>query len=335
MNGPRTPRSLEVANLLTGEKGAGMRAEVLEGLTAPQKYLPCKFFYDSRGSALFEQICDLPEYYQTRTELSILQASAPAIMENLPHGSLIELGSGANRKVSMLLDAANGTRPKIRYVPVDVCEPMLRQASADLLDRYPDLAVSGIVADFTRDIDAISLAGPKLITFFGSTIGNFSEEDCAQFLQNVAGLMGSSDHFLVGVDMIKKRNLIEAAYNDAQGITARFNKNILSVMNHSLGANFDLSAFDHVAFYNEERECVEIHLRANRDVSVTLADIDLRVTLNKGETIFTEICRKFSREKVEQAASEAGLEIKRWFSDPRGWFSLVEMARAASSSEPH
>jgi L-histidine N-alpha-methyltransferase len=324
----------EIANLLAGRKGASLSPEVREGLTTHQKFLPCKYFYDGRGSELFERICTLPEYYQTRTELSILRSAAAAIMGEMREGNLVELGSGANHKIRVLLDAANGTRRKIRYVPVDVCEPMLKRAAADLLARYPELAVFGIVADFTRDLDGIDVAGTKLIMFFGSTIGNFSEEDCIVFLRSVARSMTGSDRFLVGVDMVKDRGLMEAAYNDRQGITAQFNKNILNVINRELHADFDLSFFDHVAFYNDERECIEMHLKANRDVSATVADINLTVTMKKGETIFTEICRKFSRERLEQAASAAGLEIKRWFSDPREWFSLVEMTPADSRGKP-
>lgn len=320
----------EIANLLTGRNDGAMSREIREGLTAPRKFLPCKYFYDGRGSALFERICALPEYYQTRTELAILRRAAPAIMENLSEGNLIELGSGANRKVRMLLDAANGTRRKIRYVPIDVCEPMLQQAAADLLARYPELTIRGIVADFTRNLEGIDLAGAKLIVFFGSTIGNFSEEDCIALLRSVARSMQRTDRFLVGVDMIKSRDLMEAAYNDTRGVTAQFNKNILTVVNRALHANFDLTLFDHVAFYHERRECIEMHLCANRDLSVFVADLNLSITMKKGETIFTEICRKFSRERVERLADAAGLEIKRWFSDPREWFSLVEMMPASS-----
>jgi L-histidine N-alpha-methyltransferase len=316
---------LDIINCMTGSDRNEMKQEVLNGLTAPQKYLPCKYFYDSRGSALFEQICLLPEYYQTRTELEILTYYAPAIMQGLSEGNLIELGSGANWKIRVLLDAANGSRPGIRYVPIDVCEQVLRTASTELLDLYPGLAVLGIVADFTKDMDLLLVEGAKLITFFGSTIGNFNEKESRVFLRNIAKLMGRGDRFLVGMDMIKSKDVLEAAYNDAEGVTAEFNKNILTVMNRELRATFDLSSFDHLAFYNGERECIEMHLRANRDVAATIADVDLHMTMERGETIFTEICRKFSTMKVKQMAAEAGLMITRWFSDPREWFSLVEM----------
>jgi L-histidine N-alpha-methyltransferase len=246
-------------------------------------------------------------------------------MKDLKQGNLIELGSGANWKIRTLLDAANGSRPNIRYVPVDVCEPALRQAAEDLTERYPELAVTGIVADFHRDMDRIMIDGDKLITFFGSTIGNFNEEEGRAFLENIAAAMTLRDRFLVGVDMIKPKEVLEAAYNDAQRTTAAFNRNILTVLNRELSAAFDPSLFDHVAFYNEKRECIEMHLRANREISADIGELDLHLSMKRGETIFTEICRKFSREKVEEMAAEAGLAITRWFTDEKGWFALVEM----------
>lgn len=306
-----------------------MEREIRDGLTAEQKYLPCKYFYDSRGAALFERICRLPEYYQTRTELSILRNAAGEIMERLKEGSLIELGSGANWKIRILLDAANGSRSKIRYVPVDVCEPALKQAAEDLLALYPDLAVSGIIADFHHERDRIMPDGDKLITFFGSTIGNFSTEESRIFLSSIAAKMQQRDRLLVGVDMIKRKEILEAAYNDAQGVTAQFNKNILAVVNRELNASFDFSAFEHHAFYNEKRECIEMHLRAGKDMSVPVPGLQLIVPMKRGETIFTEISRKYSRKKVETMAAESGLSVTRWFTDCREWFALVEMKKGS------
>jgi L-histidine N-alpha-methyltransferase len=321
---------LEIINSRISADRESMVQEIYAGLTEQQKYLPCKYFYDSYGSALFERICHLPEYYQTRTELSILRTAAPVIMKNMKDGNLIELGSGANWKIRTLLDAANGSRPNIRYVPVDVCEPALKQAVEDLIERYPDLAVTGIIADFHRDMDKIMVHGDKLITFFGSTIGNFNEEESRAFLKNIAAAMTLRDRLLVGMDLIKPKEMLERAYNDAQGITAAFNKNILTVLNHELNVAFDPSHFDHVAFYNEKRECIEMHLRANRDIYMEMEDIDLQLIMKRGETIFTEICRKFSRKKVEKMAAEAGFVITRWFTDDQGWFALVELMLESS-----
>jgi L-histidine N-alpha-methyltransferase len=307
-----------------------MLQEIHAGLTAQPKYLPCKYFYDSHGSALFEKICRLPEYYQTRTELSILRAAAPEIMKHMKKGNLVELGSGANWKIRTLLDAADA-RMEIRYVPVDVCEPVLEQSARDLIEGFPELIVTGIIADFHRDIGSLMPDGDKLIVFFGGTIGNFSEEESRVFLENIASAMSERDRLLIGLDMIKPKEIMERAYNDRQGITDAFNKNILSVLNRELNAAFELSCFDHVAFYNEKRECIEMHLLANTDIHVKVRDIDLHLTIKRGETIFTEICRKFSQKKVEDMAAEAGLKIVRWFSDPLKWFSLVEFARASLS----
>lgn len=302
-----------------------MKREVLEGLTAQQKHLPCKYFYDSRGSALFEQICRLPEYYQTRTELSILRKAARPVMRQMKSGNLIELGSGTNWKVRLLLDAANGSRGRLRYIPVDVCESALIGAAEELLCLYPDLAVSGIVADFHKKIDWLQTDETKLITFFGGTLGNFDREAGEEFLRNIAGTLRRDDRLLLGVDMVKEKEILEAAYNDSQNITARFNRNILSVLNRELNGDFDPADFDHLAFYNESREQIEMHLRATRQVRVRIEDLDMDLSLGEGETIFTEISRKFRRKTLEGMADAAGLSVVRWFTDRREWFALAEL----------
>jgi L-histidine N-alpha-methyltransferase len=309
-----------------------MKREVREGLTARQRFLPCKYFYDSRGSALFKQICRLPEYYQTRTELSILAKAAPLVMEGFKEGSLVELGSGSNWKIRCLLDAADGSRSKIRYMPVDVCQSALLGSTEELLSLYPDLTVSALVGDFHRHMDRLDQDGDKLITFFGSTIGNFSDEERSFFLRNVADVMDGRDRLLLGLDMVKSKEILEAAYNDDQGITAQFNKNILAVMNRELNASFSLSSFDHFAFYNEAAERIEMHLQATEDVDVDIEDIGLHVAMREKETIFTEISRKFRKETVEEMASDAGLMITRIFTDRQEWFSLVEMKKGGSKS---
>lgn len=304
-----------------------MKREVREGLSAERKYLPCKYFYDSRGSALFEQICRLPEYYPTRTELAILKKIAPAVMKELKAGSLIELGSGANWKVRHLLDAADGSRAKIRYIAIDVCESTLIGSSEELLCLYPDLYVTAIVADFHHQIQDVGTTGNKLLTFFGSTLGNFSNGESDRFLRSVAGLMKPKDRFLIGLDLVKQKQTLEEAYNDSMDITAQFNKNILSVMNRELNSDFDPASFNHVAFYNETVQCIEMHLEANDDVSIDVADLDMEVRMKRGETILTEISRKYDREGVERMASQAGLRVRRWFSDRKGWFALAELVK--------
>jgi L-histidine N-alpha-methyltransferase len=247
-------------------------------------------------------------------------------MAGFDTGYLIELGSGSNRKVRTLLDAA--PRPQdICYMPIDVSESALFDASIELLELYPSLKVLGMVADFTKHIEAFPGDRIRLITFFGSTIGNFNEENRLHLLNSVVRLMGPEDRFLIGLDMIKPRDILEKAYNDARGITAQFNKNILNVVNRELNAEFNADYFDHLAFFDETKGRVEMHLKANRSVSVEIGKLGLNVHFERNETIHTEICEKFSRESAERMVLQAGLEIKRWFTDSRGWFSLVELAR--------
>ncbi|HEX8948301.1 MAG TPA: L-histidine N(alpha)-methyltransferase [Dissulfurispiraceae bacterium] len=320
-------RNVEIVNFINGSFQHEMKADILEGMTAPRKYIPSKYFYDARGSRLFEEICRLPEYYLTRTELSILENSASDIMRHFRGGTLVELGSGACRKIRMLLGGVRGTDlGNIRYMPVDVSESALAGASEELLAAYPGLRMRCVVADFTRHIGSIPSEGGKWFVLFGSTIGNLSCSESEAFLRVLAGVMGPDDRFLLGVDMVKARDVLEPAYNDAQGVTAEFNKNILAVLNRELDACFDPGCFDHVAFYNSPIEQVEMHLRANRGVSVEIGGLGLRVEMRKGETIRTEICRKFTAAGIERMAGDSGLKITRRFHDPGEWFCLVELA---------
>jgi L-histidine N-alpha-methyltransferase len=303
--------------------------DVSTGLTAPQKSIPSKYFYDANGSRLFESICLLPEYYQTRTELSILRTHAPVIMEDFREGALIELGSGTNWKIRALLDAAYSSgSPHLRYVPVDVSAETLVAASSQLIAAYPGLEVRGVIADFTTGIGRVVDGDPRLITFFGSTIGNFDQEERVRFLSGIARSMAPCDRMLLGLDLVKPVSFIERAYNDSRGVTAAFNKNVLHVINRELGGDFKTEDFDHSAFFNSGEERIEMHLRARRRVTARLGTIDLDVGLSRGETIMTEISVKFSRETVEQMANDAGLKTGRQFSDPRGWFTVVELMRA-------
>jgi L-histidine N-alpha-methyltransferase len=322
-----TEGRIEIINCMRDTFHDDIRRDVFRGLTSSGKSVPSKYFYDARGSRLFEQICLLPEYYQTRTELSILRAYAPDIMRQFGEGCLIELGSGANWKVRALLDAAaNSCASGICYMPVDVSESALYTASHDLKHRYPGLKVTGVIADFTKHIGRMPEDRNKLFLFFGSTIGNFYDEERSGLLRSIAGQMAPGDRFLVGIDMIKDAGTLERAYNDSRGVTAEFNRNVLNVINRELAADFDTRDFDHLAFFDAEKERVEMHLRASRKSPAFIGGLGLRVGMEEGETIHTEICKKFSRESAENMAREAGLKIERWFSDPRGWFSLIELA---------
>ena len=316
---------LAARNLFEEDASNTVAHDVLAGLRAEQKYIPSKYFYDARGSHLFELICNLPEYYPTRTELRLLGTHARDIVRGFRNGDLVELGSGANWKIRTLLEAlGRSRRSDMQYVPVDVCASVLKQSSDELTASYPELKVNGIVADFTRDLQCIKSDRPKLVMFFGSTIGNLDELEASSFLKCVAASLNPGDRFLLGLDMVKPVEIIEAAYNDSRRLTAEFNRNILLVINRELAANFSPDAFDHVAFFNSEEERVEMHLRAKIDIWVEVKAIAVSFVLRRGETIRTEICRKFRRHGAERMIRDAGMEVSRWYSDAKGWFSLLE-----------
>jgi len=326
----------EIKNFLDGDHHQETIQAIRTGLTQPQKKLPSSFFYDAHGSSLFERICGTPEYYLTDTELSILDGAAAEIMDFFTQagGDLIELGSGSNRKVRKLLDAANSSRlARLRYVPVDISPAALTEAAQGLLASYQELSILGIVADFTHHLEVLP-DGRKLMTFLGSSIGNFNEEESAAFLKGLAGIMTPEDRFILGLDMVKPVEVIEAAYNDRQGVTGQFNLNILHRLNRDLDADFDPNDFEHLAFFNQEAECVEMHLRAKRAVRANISALKLSVDLAPEETIHTEICRKFSPESAERLFEEAGLSVSNWWRDPKGWFSLVELKKAARVAPP-
>ncbi len=324
---------LEILNCLTEDTGRDTGRDIVDGLMQPQKCLPSKYFYDAHGSWLFEQICALPEYYLTRTELGILELAAPDIMAFFAEaaGDLVELGSGSNRKIRRLLDAANGfTLEKLRYVPVDISESALQEASGELLDLFPELHVFGIIADFTRHLEVLPRRR-KLLTFLGSTLGNFSRAERLGFLRNVSAIMNPQDRLVLGLDMVKPVDIIEAAYNDRQGVTSEFNKNMLRHLNRSFNGDFKTGDFEHQAVFVKEKQRVEMHLRAKGQTAARLADLDLSIVCQPGETIRTEICQKFSRADASRDFRRAGLMATRWFTDPEGWFSLVMLKKAGGN----
>ncbi|MDQ7785664.1 MAG: L-histidine N(alpha)-methyltransferase [Desulfomonilaceae bacterium] len=328
---PRTAltQSVEFMDCWTDGISNQLARDVFVGLTSKQKTIPSKYFYDSRGSKLFEEICRLPEYYVTRVEMALLKDRAHRIMRYFHQGDLVELGSGANWKIRMLIDALDEkARVRTRYVPVDVSETAILESVNELVDLYPELSVMIVVADFTRDLRRLPNDGPKLMLFLGSTIGNMNTEESVSFLTSVAQCLVPGDRFLLGLDMVKPPKILEAAYDDAKGITADFNRNMLHVVNRELDANFSPDHFDHLAFFNEEEEQVEMHLKANRRMRVDISDIDLTATFEKGETILTEISRKFTRESAQSMIEQSGLEVAQWHQDPKGWFALADLCRA-------
>ena len=319
--------NLRILNYSNGSHREKMLDDILRGMTKRQKSIPAKYFYDARGSQLFDQICMTPEYYPTKTELAILDQSAAEIMQFFfeEGGDLIELGSGSNQKIRKLLDGTpRPGRGWIRYVPVDISRSCLLESARELLDDYENLTVLGVLADFTQHLSVLP-RGRKLLTFFGSTIGNLTEPEAVNFLRSVRAIMNRDDRFLLGMDMLKPIEIIEAAYNDRQGVTCDFNRNILAHIDRELGADFDTEDFEHLAFFNTGTECVEMHLKARRNITARIEDLGLSVEIKKGETIHTEISTKFSRKRAQRLFQGAGLSVSRWVTDPKGWFSLIEL----------
>jgi len=299
--------------------------EVLDGLTRPCKELSPKHLYDARGADLFDRICELPEYYPTRAERAILEARADAIASSTGAGELVELGSGSAAKTRLLLDAMRRTGALRRYVPFDVSEEQLR-ATAEALDGdYPELEVEGIAGDFEWDLDRIPLPSPgepRIVAFLGGTIGNFLPGSRRRFHRALAALLGPEDHLLIGTDLVKDPAILEAAYDDAAGVTAEFNLNLLAVLNRELGADFDRAKFEHVAVFDREREWIEMRLRAREACRVRFAAVELEVGFAQGEEMRTEISAKFTRERVEREFAAAGLAIAEGYTDPDGLFAL-------------
>lgn len=297
------------------------------GLTSTPKSLPPKYFYDARGSQLFEAITRLPEYYQTRTETMILAGVADAIVAHVRPSEIIELGSGASRKTRLLLEAMHAVGTGNRYIPFDVSEDALLDATGTLIGDYAWLEVRGVVGDFDHHLGRIPRGGRRLVMFLGSTIGNLHPDEHTALLGDIAGLLDDGDAFLLGVDLVKDIAILEAAYDDAQGVTAEFNRNVLAVLNRELGADFPLDAFAHVARYRPDCAWIEMVLRAERDLIVHLDALDLDVDFAGGEELRTEISCKFTREGVETAFSAAGLTLRQWHTDPADHFAVALATR--------
>jgi L-histidine N-alpha-methyltransferase len=328
-----TPPALgatSVDHALEQDTGRTLAEDVLDGLTRPLKELPPKHFYDSRGAALFDQICELPEYYPTRTERAILERVADELIASTGASELVELGSGSAAKTRLLLDAMASAGTLQRFVAVDVTECVVRESAAELTREYPGLAVHGLIGDFERHLDRLPPAtGPRLLAFLGGTIGNFAPASRARFLRMIAGLLSDEDHLLLGTDLVKDRATLEAAYDDSAGITAEFNRNILHVINRELGANFDPAGFQHVARFDAQNDWIEMRLRAREVQEVVLPAIALKVRFAAGEEMRTEISAKFTRERVAAELSAAGLVLAGWHTDENDWFAL-SLARRAS-----
>ncbi|MFF3749446.1 L-histidine N(alpha)-methyltransferase [Streptomyces sp. NPDC002018] len=299
--------------------GAALRADVLQGLTRTPKTLPPKWFYDARGSDLFEEITRLPEYYPTRAEREILLARGAAIAAETGARTLVELGSGSSDKTRHLLDELTALQ---LYVPVDVSESALTGAARSLLAERPGLRVHALIADFTAGLTLPETPGPRLVAFLGGTIGNLLPAERALFLASVRALLAPGDALLLGTDLVKDESVLVRAYDDAAGVTAAFNKNVLSVIDRELGADFDPRDFGHVALWDAGHEWIEMRLRARRALTVKIPELDLVVHFEAGEEVRTEVSAKFRQEGVRAELSAAGMELTRWWTDEAGRFAL-------------
>jgi L-histidine N-alpha-methyltransferase len=302
---------------------AAMRADVLRGLTASPKFLPPKWHYDARGSALFDEITRLPEYYLTRCERAILEAEAPEIARSAAADTLIELGSGTSAKTRLLLSAMSAAGMLRRFVPFDVDEETLRAAATAVVEEYPGVAVHAVVGDFERHLRLLPDGGTRMVAFLGSTIGNLAPAVRARFLDDLAATLTTGDWLFLGVDLVKAPERILAAYDDPGGVTAAFSRNVLRVLNDRLGADFDPEAFDHVARWDAAEEWVDIRLRARTAQAVRVARLGLDVRFDAGEELHTEISAKFRRERLAAELAGAAFEVRRWWTDPAGDFGVA------------
>ncbi|MCP3768024.1 MULTISPECIES: L-histidine N(alpha)-methyltransferase [unclassified Streptomyces] len=298
---------------------AALRADVLQGLTGSPRTLPPKWFYDARGSELFEEITALPEYYPTRAEREILLARSGEIAEASGARTLIELGSGSSEKTRHLLDALTGLHT---YVPVDVSESALTLAGRALAAERPGLNVHALVDDFTGSMTLPDTPGPRLVVFLGGTIGNLLPDERTAFLASVRAMLAPGDALLLGTDLVKEEEVLVRAYDDAAGVTAAFNRNVLAVINRELGADFDPAAFEHVAVWDAGHEWIEMRLRSRERQTVKIPALGLAVDFAAGEELRTEVSAKFREERVREELDAAGMEPVRWWTDEQGRFAL-------------
>ncbi|MBJ7332293.1 MAG: L-histidine N(alpha)-methyltransferase [Solirubrobacteraceae bacterium] len=306
------------------ESWTALAADVLHGLSSMPKTLPPKWFYDARGSELFDAICEQPEYYPTRTEAAILDEMGARIAADIPAAEVIELGSGSSTKSPLLLDPLDDAGVLRRYVPVDVSAAAIEGAIPGLVDRYPNLEIDARICDFTADLRDLPRPSdePRLIAFLGSTVGNMQPVEVQAFLAQVRPLLGPDDAVLIGADLVKDADVLEPAYDDAAGVTAEFNRNVLAVINRELQADFVLETFTHEATWNPVLERIESRLRSVCDQVVRIRGLGLEVTFQAGESILTEISRKFRRGGLERAYAQAGLQLRGWYQDPQAWYAL-------------
>lgn len=314
---------VRIESFLVEEGAEAMARDVREGLAHDPKELPPKYFYDARGSELFDRITQLPEYYPTRCERALLNRYSPEIVQATGAGELVELGSGMASKTRALLYAMVGAGTLRRYVPFDVDASVVERCAGELTELYPGLSVHGVVGDFERHLGQIPPGDRRILALLGGTLGNLHPGPRHEFLVGVRELLGPEDHFLVGAGLVIDRRTLEAAYDDSAGVTAEFNRNMLLVLNDGLGANFDPEAFEHVAVWDADASRIEMRLRSLRDQRVALPGADMNVDLRAGEEIRTEISTKFTREAFAHELDAAGMRLESFFSDDARRFGLA------------
>lgn len=299
-----------------------LRDDVRKGLTARQKWLPSKWLYDARGSKLFERITELPEYYPTRAEHEILRHRSVEIATTTHAGSLIELGSGSSEKTRQLLDALTAGGTLGCFVPVDVSESALSEAANAIARDYPELVVHGLVGDVMQNLGSLPGQPPRLVVFLGGTLGNLVPAQRAAFLRSIRATLTAGEWLLLGTDLVKDTETLLRAYDDADGVTAEFNRNVLRVLNERLGADFDPEAFEHVCHWDGRNEWIEMHLRARTAMQVRIPEVGVEVGFAAGESVRTEVSAKFRRNNLREELVEAGFRLHRWWHDTQNRFAL-------------
>ncbi len=325
-------------------------SEVIQGLSQTAKTLPCRYFYDDLGSALFEKICDLPEYYPTRTEQALLETYSSEISALTGPCELVELGSGSSRKTRLILDAYSQLDNRLQYCPIDVSAGILKATALDLLHQYPTLQLCGLAGTYEQALAQLPRTSLKnrMLIFLGSTLGNLDESECQDFLTLIKHALQPGEFFLLGVDLQKPVPILEAAYNDAQGVTAAFNLNILTHLNRRFQGNFDLEQFEHWAFYRtsqrghsdgnthpsaHQTHQIEMHLRSLQPQTITFKDLDFEVSLQAGKTIRTEISRKFHLPTLTALLENHAIAPLQTWTDPNAWFALLLCQRQCTTQD--
>lgn len=316
---------ISINNLLPEIGLKDIRKEIITGLQSEQKHISSKFFYNERGSKLFEEITKLDEYYPTRTEISILENIAPDLLNRYSGFDIVELGSGDPTKISILLSSVG--RSPTKYIPVDVSESAILSSAEILLGNFPGMTIKAYVVDFIKQFKQIKNEAPMLICFFGSTIGNFDRVNAMDFLKSVSHSMKKGDALLLGMDMVKPEPVLHAAYNDSKGVTAEFNKNIFNSVNNIINSDFNTENFEHLAFFNSDLSRIEMHLIAKKSHTVNSQEFEFPINIKKGEHIHTENSHKYKASDILEISHATSLKTKNVFSDKNKWFSLVEFVK--------